>query len=73
MRNGVLVLKIDSVFTSCECTTAKIDKTEILKNDSAVLSVTYTPDGVGDFVREIYLKIHNEDKPKVFEIEGKVE
>lgn len=67
------ILKIDSVFTSCECTKAKIDKTEILQNESAVLTVTYKPDGIGDFVREIYVKIHDEEKPKIFEIEGKIE
>ena len=67
------VLLIDSVFTSCECTTAKIDKKEILQNESAVLSVTYKPDGIGDFIREIYVKIHDEEKPKIFEIEGKIE
>ena len=65
------ILKIDSVFTSCECTKAKIDKTEILQNESAVLTVTYKPDGIGDFVREIYVKIHDEEKPEIFEIEGK--
>ena len=67
------ILKIDSVFTSCECTTAKIDKKEILQNESAVLTVIYKPDGIGDFYREIYVKIHNEEKPKIFEIEGKIE
>ena len=67
------VLLIDSVFTSCECTKTKINKTEILQNESAVLTVIYKPDGIGDFIREIYVKIHNEEKPKIFEIEGKIE
>ena len=67
------ILKIDSVFTSCECTKTKINKTEILQNESAVLTVIYKPDGIGDFIREIYVKIHNEEKPKIFEIEGKIE
>ena len=64
------VLEIDSVYTSCECTTAKISKTEILKNESAILTVTYKPDGIGDFYREIFVKIHDEEKTKIYEIEG---
>jgi len=66
-------MKIDSVYTSCECTTATIDKTGINKNESALLSVTYTPDGVGEFYREVYVKISGEEKPRVFAIEGKTE
>ena len=67
------VLKIDSVFTSCECTTAQVDKTQIQKNESAILTVTYFPDGTGDFYREIYVKIHDEINPRIFEIDGKIE
>lgn len=66
-------LKIDSVYTSCECTAAAINKTEINKNESALLTVTYTPDGAGEFYREVYVKINGEDKPRVFAIEGKTE
>lgn len=66
-------MKIDSVYTSCECTTATIDKTGINKNESALLSITYTPDGVGEFYREVYVKISGEEKPRVFAIEGKTE
>ncbi len=66
-------LQIDSIFTSCECTKAIIDKTRIPKNESAFLSVTYTPDGTGFFYREVYAKINGEDLPRVFVIEGKVE
>ncbi len=66
-------LQIDSIFTSCECTKAIIDKTRIPKNESAFLSVTYTPDGTGSFYREVYAKISGEDSQRVFVIEGKVE
>ncbi len=66
-------LQIDSVFTSCECTTAEIDKTRIPKNESAFLSVTYTPDAVGSFYREVYVQVNGEDKTRIFAIEGKVE
>ncbi|MBR4264588.1 MAG: DUF1573 domain-containing protein [Bacteroidales bacterium] len=64
------VLEIDSVYTSCECTTAQVDKTQIQKNESAILTVTYFPDGTGDFYREIYVKIHDEIAPRIFEIDG---
>ena len=67
------VLQVDSVYTSCECTTAKIDKTRIPKNESAFLSITYTPDGIGDFYREVYVKVKGEERTRIFAIEGKVE
>lgn len=66
-------LQIDSVFTSCECTTAEIDKTMIPKNESTFLSVTYTPDAVGNFYREVYVQVNGEEKTRIFAIEGKVE
>lgn len=66
-------LHIDSVYTSCECTTAKIDKIKILKNESAFLSITYMPDGIGDFYREVYVKVKGEERTRIFAIEGKVE
>ena len=65
-------MQIDSVYTSCECTTASINTKTIKKNEPTILSVTYTPDGVGDFYREVYVKISGEDKPRVYAIEGVV-
>ena len=67
------MMKIDSIYTSCECTMAKMDKTAISRREIAILSVTYTPDGVGEFYREVYVKISGEEKPRVFAIEGKTE
>ena len=66
-------MQIDTVFTSCECTTAKIDKMSISPHQNASLSVTYTPDGVGEFFREVYVKVRGDDKPKTFVIRGNVE
>lgn len=66
-------MQIDTVFTSCECTTAKIDKISISPHQNASLSVTYTPDGSGEFFREVYVKVRGEDKPKTFAIRGNVE
>ncbi len=66
-------MQIDTVFTSCECITAKIDKISISPHQNASLSVTYTPDGSGEFFREVYVKVRGEDKPKTFAIRGNVE
>ena len=64
---------VDTLFTSCECTTAQINKNVIQPNETATLSVTYTPDGIGDFYREVYVKLKNKEKPLVFIIRGTVE
>ena len=64
---------LDTLFTSCECTTAQINKNVIQPNETATLSVTYTPDGIGDFYREVYVKLKNKEKPLVFIIRGTVE
>lgn len=63
---------IDTLFTSCECTTAQINKNVIKPNETATLSVTYTSDGIGDFYREVYVKFKNKEKPLVFKIRGTV-
>lgn len=66
-------MQIDTVFTSCECTTASIDKIVVPPSSSANLTVKYTPDVVGEFYREVYVQIKGEDKPLVYKIRGKVE
>ena len=66
-------MQIDTVFSSCECTTAKIDKISISPHQNASLSVTYTPDGSGEFFREVYVKVRGDDKLKTFAIRGNVE
>lgn len=66
-------LLVDTILTSCECTTATINKYVIKPNETATLFVTYTPDGIGEFYREVYIKLKNEEKPLVFKIRGKVE
>lgn len=64
---------IDTLYSSCECTKAVIDKMVIPPSETATLSISYTPDGVGDFYREVYVQIKGEDKPLVYIIKGKVE
>ena len=65
-------MRIDTVFSSCECTTAFIDQNEITPSESAKLSVIYTPDGTGDFYQEVYVKVNGEEKPREFKIRGNV-
>ena len=64
------VIEIDSIYTSCDCTIAEIDKNVIKPNENATLLITYKPDRVGEFYREVYLKIKCVDKPLIFSIKG---
>ncbi|MCQ2973328.1 MAG: DUF1573 domain-containing protein [Bacteroidales bacterium] len=71
LKNDSLVeMKIDTIFTSCECTTAKIDKSVIKKSDSAIVSVSFKTDKPEEFVREIYVKTNSKEKPIVYSVEG---
>ncbi|MCQ2973332.1 MAG: DUF1573 domain-containing protein [Bacteroidales bacterium] len=63
-------MKIDTIFTSCECTTAKIDKSVIKKSDSAIISVTFKTDKPEEFSREVYVKTNSNEKPIVYSVEG---
>ena len=67
------VMPIDTISTSCKCTTASIDKYVIHPSGSAVLTVNYTPDEVGEFYREVYVHIKGEETPLIYTIRGKVE
>ena len=69
-NNTQKVREIDSVYTSCECTTAEIDNKVIHPKENTKISVTYKPDGVGDFYREVYVKVKDVDKPLVYSIKG---
>lgn len=72
-NNSKSIMQIDSVFTSCECTTASVDKIVINPSESANLTVSYTPDGVGEFYREVYVQIKGEERPRIYKIRGIVE
>ena len=50
---------IDTLYTSCVCTKAEIDKQYIAPSDSAVINVHLNPEKPEKFIREIYLNIHN--------------
>ncbi|MCQ2973337.1 MAG: DUF1573 domain-containing protein [Bacteroidales bacterium] len=63
-------MKIDTIFTSCECTTAKIDKSVIKKSDSAIVSVSFKTDKPEEFSREVYVKTNSKEKPIVYIVDG---
>lgn len=60
---------IDSIYTSCECTSATISEHTLAPNDSASISVYFKADKPENFMREIYLRIKGRDEI-VFTIEG---
>ncbi|MCQ2975185.1 MAG: DUF1573 domain-containing protein [Bacteroidales bacterium] len=71
LRNDSLPeLIIDTIFTSCECTTAKIDKSLISRNDSAIISVSFKTDKPEEFTRDVYVKTNLSEKPIVYTVEG---
>ena len=72
LRNpGEMAMQIDTVFTSCSCTTASLDKTTIEPGGMAKLGVHFKADEPGTFMREVYVKTG--DKTLTFTIRGKAE
>lgn len=61
------ILEINSIHTSCGCTTAEIDKKSLLPQESAVIKVTFNSQGyslVNSFVpvtQFIYVDTNNKD------------
>jgi hypothetical protein len=62
-------LQIESVSTSCGCTTAQIEAQTIAPGTSAALTVTFDPQAhagsVGQFVRYVYLRTDDPARPEV--------
>lgn len=69
-------LQIESVATSCGCTTAQISSQTIAPGASADLTVTFDPQAhagaAGQFLRYVYLRTNDPATPEV-EVEIKVE
>lgn len=69
-------LQIESVTTSCGCTTAQISSQTIAPGASADLTVTFDPQAhagaTGQFLRYVYLRSNDPASPEV-EVEIKVE
>lgn len=60
---------IDSLYTSCECTTATIDRRDIAPHKKAVVNVTFKADRPEQFMREIYADVRGGEQI-VMVIEG---
>ncbi|GMR09831.1 MAG: hypothetical protein BMS9Abin28_0651 [Anaerolineae bacterium] len=69
VRNaGDALLIIEKVSTSCGCTVAELDRTEIPPGETAQLLVSLDPvedDLFGDVKRVIYLRSNDPDAPEV--------
>lgn len=63
-------LQIDTITTSCECTTATIDKEIIAAGDSAIISIEYRAEKAEAFMREVYLQTKEEEITITIEGEG---
>ena len=61
-------LEISGVSTSCGCTTAAIDKSQLAPDESAQLTVTYDPQAhsgaTGQFMRIVYVRSDDPDTPE---------
>jgi hypothetical protein len=66
-------IAIDTLYTSCKCIVADINKKHLRPSETATITASYTPDALGEFYREIHLKIRGIEKPFVFTIRGVVE
>lgn len=66
---GTAMLEIDSVTTSCGCTTAQLSNQSLAPKESADLTVTFDPQAhagaTGKFVRYVYLRTNDPDQPEV--------
>lgn len=60
---------IDTLYTSCECTTAEIDKYSIEPTDSAIVSATIKAEKPAQFMREVYVGVRGKEQI-VLSIEG---
>jgi hypothetical protein len=60
---------IDTIFTSCECTTAEINKRNIAPADSAIVSVRFKAEKPEQFMREVYVGVRGKEQI-VLSIEG---
>ncbi|MBR6251740.1 MAG: DUF1573 domain-containing protein [Bacteroidales bacterium] len=62
--------RIDTVTTSCECTTAKYSQTEVLPHDTLRVEVCYAAESASTFMREVYVHTNWQNEPITLTIEG---
>jgi hypothetical protein len=60
---------IDTLYTSCECTTAEIDKRRVEPTDSAFVSIRFKSEKPEQFLREVYVGVQGKETI-VLSIEG---
>jgi len=65
--SGTLV--IESVATSCGCTTASVDQTQIAAGESTVLHIAFDSAAHGDvagfYTRQVYLATNDPEQPEI--------
>ncbi|MCB0112574.1 MAG: DUF1573 domain-containing protein [Caldilineaceae bacterium] len=68
-NQGNGTLRIDSVRTSCGCTTADVADTSIAPHDDTILTVTFDPQAheglYGPLLRMIYIASNDPDQPEI--------
>ena len=64
------ICRIDSITTSCECTTAKCNQREVLPHDSLNVEVRYAAESSSTFMREVYVHTNQQTEPITLTIEG---
>jgi len=64
-------MRVDTVYTSCDCTTATIDRMQIEPHGRAEIAVRFKTDRPETFMREIYVK--TADTTHVFTIRGEAQ
>jgi len=68
-NTGKAPLKINRLSTSCGCTTAKMDLSDLSAGESRDMTITFDPmvhqDEIGSIVRAVYLQTSDPDEPEI--------
>lgn len=70
-NNTVTPLQVTKVTTSCSCTTARLDKEELVSGEKTTLNVSFNPaihkddTDLGQLTRTIYIETDNKNFPKL--------
>lgn len=68
-NNGNTPLKINRISTSCGCTTAEMNKSDLLPNESRIMRITFDPlvhkDTIGPVIRVVYLQTSDQNTPEI--------
>lgn len=76
-NSGEDPLKLNRLSTSCGCTTAEMDMTEMAPGETRTITITFDPqvhpDLRGSIVRVVYLQTSDPDSPEIeIDVEGSV-